>query len=148
MTSDPKLIAIGLLALTAAWLLTVSVHRWQIKRNRRDLSAAMNDLTDIFTELADLRISLIDHLSSPQKPLRTGPVTMPVVVAAPTTDELTAWADELMGQQEPPDPEPHTVMIPRVPATRHNPSEPKTTTISVAEIAARLKAERSKEAAE
>jgi hypothetical protein len=143
---------VPVVAVMAVVLLLVVLLLWRTRRQLKSVSVkaagSVEDLTDVFHDLNDLRISLIDHLSSPQKPLRTGPVTMPVVVAAPTTDELTAWADGLMGQQEPPDPEPHTVMIPRVPATRHNPSEPKTTTISVAEIAARLKAEQSEEAAE
>jgi hypothetical protein len=79
------------------------------------------------------------------------PSVKPVPVTVGTNPGLD-WVDIATGPQPIPDPVPPTVMIPRAPAreetgpaTRHNPSEPKTAALSLRDLIARLEAERDRE---
>jgi hypothetical protein len=148
MPDDPMVLAVA--ALAVVLLLTIVVL-WRTRRQLAVVKArargSVDDLTDLFSDLNDLRITvgnLIHPAIKPAVDAATGPIAMPVTVS---TVPGLGWVDEPMGQQPVPDPDPDppTTEIPRVSATRHNRSEPKTTTISVAEIAARLKAEQPQE---
>lgn len=148
MPDDPMVLV--LTALMVVWLILLLFIRHQLKTTRRSLAANAADLTELFSDLNDLRIDVV-QLHHPARPaidvVQPSPTTMPITIGA---EPVLDWVDDVMGQQPVPDPDPNppTAMIPRVPATRHNPSEPKTTTISVAEIRRRLKAEMADKGAE